>query len=119
MGSFPDIFAKFVMFISGRAFIDLKVSFNVLDRSANFRNPGPSLLDRFGPSTKASTHALILFVVVRNVAEAILGPSTAHQLLLQIPLLHFWLDHQETAADVTFSEFLICSGYQPFHQNMP
>ena len=57
MGSFPDIFAKFVMFISGRAFIDLKVSYNVLDRSANFRNPGPSLLDMFGPSTKASTHA--------------------------------------------------------------
>ena len=118
MGNFPDIFAKFVMFISGRAFIDLKVSYNVLDRSANFRNPGPSLLDMFGPSTKASTHPFATMCGCPNVAAAFLGPSTDHQVLLQIPLQHFWLDHQETAIDETFSEFLKCSECQPFHQNV-
>ena len=114
MASFPDIFAEFVMFISGRAFINLKVSCNVLDRSATFRNPDPSLLDMFGPSTKASTHA---FATTCGCPKR-LGPSTAHQALVEIPLQHLWLDLQETATNVTFSDFLRCSGYQPFQQNV-
>ena len=112
MGSFPAIFAKFINFISGRAFFDLEVSYNVLDRSANFRNPGPSLLDMFGPSTKAWTHVFATYVWL---SETLL-PSVAHQAVLQIPLQRFWVDNQEIATEVAFSEFLKCSGNNQFQR---
>ena len=43
--------------ISDRVLGDLKVSYNVVEQSANSCSPCPPLFDMFGPSTKASTHA--------------------------------------------------------------
>ena len=88
-GNFPDIFPKFDMFISDRVLGDLKVSYNVLEQSANSCSPCPPLFDMFGPSTKASTHAFATICGVQNVTATFFGPYPAHQALLQNPQQYF------------------------------
>lgn len=60
MGSFFDIFVKFVMFILGRVFIDFKVLYNVFDWLVNFCNFGLLLFDMFGLLIKVLIYVFVI-----------------------------------------------------------
>lgn len=60
-GNLSDIFAKLVMFISERAFMDCKVSYKVLERSANSRRPCLSLLEIFACSFHQSINTCLCY----------------------------------------------------------
>ena len=58
--SLMDIFPRLQRIISDMAFISFRVSCRVLLLSANSPRPSLSLFEMFGPSIKASTHALAI-----------------------------------------------------------